>query len=58
VDELVDAALIGLDAGEAVTIPTLPDVKEWQALETARLSLRPNLSRNHAADRYRVPVTA
>jgi len=57
-DEMVDAALAGLDAGELVTIPSLPDPADWATLETARAALRPNLSRNHAAARYRQPVPA
>ena len=52
VDEMVDAALAGLDLGERVTIPSLPDMAEWQALVDARLRLRPGLSRSRAADRY------
>ncbi|MEO3473637.1 SDR family oxidoreductase [Roseomonas sp. CAU 1739] len=52
VDEMVDAALAGLDSGEAVTIPSLPDAADWQRFEAARLALAPNLSRNHAAARY------
>jgi short-subunit dehydrogenase len=51
-DEMVDAALAGLDAGELVTIPSLPDAADWEKLEAARLALGPNLSRNHAAERY------
>ena len=35
VDELVDAALAGLDQGETVTIPSLPDTADWDALEAA-----------------------
>jgi len=31
VDEMVDAALVGLDRGEGVTIPSLPDFAEWEA---------------------------
>lgn len=54
VDELVDAALTGFDQGEVVTIPSLPDADEWQALNNARLKLGPNLSRDHAAARYRI----
>ncbi len=53
VDEMVDAALVGFDQGELVTIPALPDAAEWQALEAARRKLGPNLSRNHAAPRYK-----
>lgn len=51
-EEMVDAALAGLDAGELVTIPSLPDATDWERLDTARLALGPNLSRNHAAERY------
>jgi uncharacterized protein len=58
VDEMVDAALAGLDAGEEVTIPSLPEVADWAAFEAARAHLGPNLSRNHAADRYRQKVDA
>ena len=54
VDELVDAALAGLDQGELVTIPSLPDPADWDAFTAARLKLGPNLSRNHAAARYGV----
>lgn len=53
--ELVDAALVGLDRGELVTIPSLPDVADWEAFTAARRHLRPNLSHDHAADRYRQP---
>jgi short-subunit dehydrogenase len=51
-DELVDAALAGLDLGEAVTIPSLPDARDWEAATAARLGLGPWLSRDHAAPRY------
>jgi short-subunit dehydrogenase len=56
VDEMVDAALAGFDAGELVTIPSLPDAADWQALEAARQKLGPNLSRNNAAERYKKAV--
>jgi short-subunit dehydrogenase len=52
VDEMVDAALAGLDQGELVTVPSLPDRGEWDALTAARLALGPNLSRSRPADRY------
>ncbi|MBP0598179.1 SDR family oxidoreductase [Herbaspirillum sp. LeCh32-8] len=52
VDDMVDAALAGLDMGEGVTIPSLPDVADWNALTAARHALGPNLSRNHPAQRY------
>jgi uncharacterized protein len=54
VDEAVDAALAGLDQGELVTIPSLPDVGGWDAFVAARKALRPFLSRGHAAERYGV----
>ncbi|MDR3413097.1 MAG: SDR family oxidoreductase [Formivibrio sp.] len=52
VDEMVDAALAGLDLGETVTIPSLPDVADWDAANSARLALAPRLSLQHAASRY------
>ena len=56
VDELVDAALAGLDQGELVTIPSLPDAGDWAAVATARANLQPNLSRPHPAARYGLKV--
>lgn len=53
VDEMVDASLAGLDLGELVTIPSLPDYGDWEKLNAARLHLAPNLSRNKAAPRYK-----
>jgi uncharacterized protein len=52
-DDMVDAALAGLDQGELVTIPALPDAADWQAYEAARQKLMPNLSRKTPAERYR-----
>jgi uncharacterized protein len=51
-DDLVDAALAGFDLGEFVTVPSLPDVGDWQAFEDARTALRPNLSLARPAPRY------
>lgn len=53
VDELVDAALKGLNMGETITIPSLPDAQDLADAEAARLKLAPNLSHNHPADRYK-----
>ncbi|MBB5700964.1 hypothetical protein FHS76_000807 [Ochrobactrum daejeonense] len=53
-DDMVDAALAGLELGEQVTIPSLPDVSDWTAYEAARQKLKPNLSRNKPAARYGV----
>jgi len=54
-DELVDAALAGLDQGELVTIPSLPDAQDLADYAAARKKLFPNLSWKHAAARYGVP---
>jgi short-subunit dehydrogenase len=51
--EMVDAALAGLDQGELITIPSLPDAGEWQAFVAARHVMAPNLSRSAAASRYK-----
>jgi short-subunit dehydrogenase len=56
--DMVDAALAGLDQGELITIPSLPDAADWQAYETARQKLLPNLSRKTPAARYRVRAAA
>lgn len=58
VDEMVDAALAGFDQGERVTVPSLPDVGDWQRLTKARDDLRPNLSRRQPAPRYKIPFSA
>jgi len=52
VDELVDAALKGLELGERITIPSLPDANDLAEAEAARLKLGPNLSWQHPAARY------
>jgi hypothetical protein len=51
--EMVDAALVGFDRKELVTIPSLPDVADWEKFDTARKAMGPNLSRSSAAPRYR-----
>jgi short-subunit dehydrogenase len=58
VEDLVDAALVGLDKGEVVTIPPLADEGLWIAYNEARLAMAPNLSRREVADRYRQNVGA
>ena len=51
-EDMVDASLAGLDQHELVTIPTLPDVADWEKYEAARKALGPNLSRQFPAARY------
>ena len=53
VGELVDAALVGFDRREAVTIPPLPDAEQWNTYQVARQAMLPNTSQVHAAARYR-----
>jgi hypothetical protein len=53
-EEMVDASLAAFDSGELVTIPSLPDVADWEKFNSARVALGPNLSRKHAAERYGV----
>ncbi|WCK80183.1 SDR family NAD(P)-dependent oxidoreductase [Agrobacterium fabrum] len=50
--DMVEAALSGLDQGEQVTIPSLPNISEWDAFDAARLALGPGLSRAAPAARY------
>ena len=53
VGELVDAALVGFDRREAVTIPPLPDAGQWETFNAARQAMLPNFANEHAAERYR-----
>jgi uncharacterized protein len=53
-EDMVDASLAGLDQGEFVTIPALPDSKDFESYEAARAALFPNLSRKDPAPRYGV----
>lgn len=53
VGELVDAALVGFDRRELVTIPPLHVAERWDALEGARLGLLSDIRQMHAAERYR-----
>jgi uncharacterized protein len=53
VEEMVDAALTGLELGETITIPPLPDFADYEAMTAARHKMGPNLSRKDAAARYK-----
>lgn len=52
VDELVDAALVGFDRREPITIPSLPDAGQWETFSAARQAMLPNFRQEHAAARY------
>jgi hypothetical protein len=51
-EDMVDASLAGLDQHELITIPSLPDIADWEKFEAARKALAPNLSRQKPAARY------
>ncbi|MDR6470346.1 SDR family NAD(P)-dependent oxidoreductase [Paraburkholderia graminis] len=53
VGELVDAALIGYDRRELVTIPPLHVAERWDALDAARQGLLSDIRQAQAAERYR-----
>lgn len=53
-EDMVDASLAGLDQGELITIPSLPEIGDWERFEAARKALGPNLSRQKPAARYGV----
>lgn len=52
VSELVDAALVGYDRRELVTIPPLHVAARWDALDGARQGLLADIRQSHAAERY------
>jgi short-subunit dehydrogenase len=54
VGELVDAALIGFDRRERVTIPPLHVAGRWDALDGARQGLLSDIRQAHAAERYQL----
>ena len=50
--EMVDAALVGFDRREAVTLPSLPDANQWEAFDAARRAMLPNFPNARPAERY------
>ena len=52
-EDMVDAALAGLDQGEVVTIPPLQDGDDWTRFNAARLALALKLTNSAPAPRYR-----
>jgi len=51
-EDVVDAALVGLDQGELVTIPGLQDGDEWTRFEAARRARSQRLGNSVPASRY------
>lgn len=58
VNDLVDAALVGLDRGEEITIPSLVHEALWDNYEGARVAMLGELSRRDPAPRYCETVAA
>jgi hypothetical protein len=53
VGELVDAALLGFDRKEKITIPPLHDEKQWNDFDALRGAMLPNFLQSQAAPRYK-----
>jgi short-subunit dehydrogenase len=51
-DDMIEAAIAGFELGEIITIPSLPDVADWETYEAARQNLIPKLSLSSPAGRY------
>jgi len=52
-EDMVDAALVGLDQGELVTLPSLHDGDEWTRFEAARRAMSEHFFNAVPAPRYR-----
>ncbi|MED7666494.1 SDR family oxidoreductase [Pseudomonas moraviensis subsp. stanleyae] len=52
VGDMVDAALVGFDRREVVTIPPLHEDERWDALQTARQGLLGQIRQSAVAQRY------
>lgn len=53
-EDMVDAALAGLDSGELVTIPPLQEVEDWTKYEADRKAMSGKLSNVNPAPRYNI----
>jgi short-subunit dehydrogenase len=57
-EDVVDAALVGLDQGELVTIPSLLDGDEWTRFEAARRAISEHFGNSVPAPRFRLGASA
>jgi uncharacterized protein len=57
-EDMVDAALVGLDQGELVTLPSLHDGDEWTRFEAARRAMSERFFNSVPAPRYGIGVSA
>lgn len=53
VGDLVDAALVGFDNREQVTIPPLQNATRWDSLDAARQGLLSDIKQDEVAERYK-----
>jgi short-subunit dehydrogenase len=53
-EDMVDAALVGLDQGESVTIPSLHNREAWDQLEAARIAISQQFGNTTPSARYRL----
>jgi short-subunit dehydrogenase len=51
-DQLVGAAMTGLDRGETITIPSLPNIEVWEKIESLRTDFMAATLSGAVADRY------
>ena len=51
-EDMVNAALVGFDRGELITIPSLHDLAEWEKFESARQALSQKFGNDKPAERY------
>jgi short-subunit dehydrogenase len=56
-EDMVDAALVGLDQGELVTLPSLQDGDEWTRFEAARRAISKRFGNSVPAPRYGIRAT-
>ena len=57
-EDMVDAALAGLDQGEAITLPSVDDADLWEVYDAARRNLFAATQTGRAASRYRMKQRA
>jgi uncharacterized protein len=57
-EDMVGAALAGLDQGETVTIPSLHDADDWTRFEADRRAISSRFGNSQPASRYRIGAPA
>jgi uncharacterized protein len=52
-EDMVDAALVGFDRKEDITVTHLPNIEQWHAFAAVREIVLPQFAQSHAPGRYR-----